>query len=41
MSNLGFVILAYGITYLVLGAYAFRLFNRRRTLKRHWQERES
>jgi hypothetical protein len=38
---MGFVVLAYGLTYLVLGAYALRLFNRRRQLKRHWQEHES
>ncbi|MGH7470206.1 MAG: hypothetical protein ACRENP_19845 [Longimicrobiales bacterium] len=41
MSNFGFVVLAFSLTYLVLTLYAVRLFMRRRTLERHWKERKA
>jgi hypothetical protein len=41
MSNYGFVVLAFGLTYLVLGLYAVRLFKRRRMLARLPKEQGS
>ncbi len=40
MSNSGFVVLAYALTWAALGLYALRLFTRRRTIERLWKERK-
>ena len=38
MSNMSFVVLAYGLTYISLAAYAVRLLTRQRALQRQWEE---
>jgi CcmD family protein len=40
MSNWGFVTVAYGLTWAVLGLYTLRLHTRRRALERLWKERK-